>query len=100
MQGRLKIDEVQQRGLDDLRLENRALNAEQRFVRENHRAFRDSVEVAVDAQVPQVIKKTLIEKRLFVLPRNGSEIRNIRVFEMEVAQEADYISQPAGDGEA
>ena len=96
---RLEVEEVEQRGFEELRLKNGALDAQERFVRENNGAFGDRVHVAGETQIAQEAEEGRIEQRLAVSPWNRGEESEVGFGEMEVAEVFDGGGQAGGNGE-
>ena len=65
----LEVDHVEQGGLDDLALEDRAGHPHQRLERKDHGAFGDRVHVQRELEPAQVLDERGIEERLAVRPR-------------------------------
>ncbi len=81
-------------------MKNRPLDAKQRFLGEDHRAFRDRIHIAFQAQLAQVVKERRVEQRLPVPSGNCPQIRQVGVVKAEGAEPLDGRRQAAGDGEA
>ena len=88
------VDGQQRERLDELRLNGRGADDDQRLFREHRRPLRDGVDVAGKAEVPQIVQKLLAEQ----LP--PPKIRNILLGKVQVLDVVDQLLQSGGNGEA
>src|SRR5206468_12725889 len=87
---RLEIDQVQQRRLDDLRLEDRPGDADQRLVREDGRPFGHRVQVAGKAHGAEVVEERRIEQRPAVVAAQAGEVGEVVRLEAEAGEVVDH----------
>ena len=81
-----KIDQIQEGRFKQLALDQRALDADERFMREDDAAFRDGVDVAGKAHFFEIIEKFFLEKRLAIHSLECEQIGEIAFIEMEILQ--------------
>ena len=95
----LKIDQIQQRGLDDLALQDRPLHAHQRLLRKHDRSLGNGVHPAGQFEGVEVVEKGGIEQRPPVRAAQLGQIGHVPGVEPEVGQEVERIAQAARDAE-
>src|ERR1700736_6891243 len=81
---RLKIQHVQQRCLEQLTLQQRSRNSQQRFVREHDVAFDDRIDIACDLQRGKIIQELAFEEWVPVRAGKRGEIFKIISLKLEV----------------
>ena len=91
---RLVVEGEQQVGFDQLAVNQRRAHGEQRFVREDDRAFRHGADVATEAEVGEVVEEFGGEDAFAA--QKGDVVRG-EVEEFEVVQ---HLCQPGEDGVA
>ena len=91
---RLVVDAQQQEGFHELRLDGRGLHRDDRFVREDGRAFRHGVNVAFELEVPQIRQELFVEDAL------AAQVVDVRVGKVQILHVPDDVGQAACDGEA
>ena len=91
---RLVVEGEQQVGFDQLAVNQRGAHGEQRLMREDDRAFRHSTNVAVEAEVGEVVEEFGGEDAFAA--QKGDVVRG-EVEEFEVIQ---HLCQPGEDGVA
>ena len=74
---RLEVEHVQQRRLDDLRLQDRPGDAHERLVGEDGGPFGDRVDVEAEAQSAEVVEERALEQRLAVVAFERGEVREV-----------------------
>ena len=94
---RLEVDNVQQHRLDNLALNNRASDSQQRLVWKDDGAFGNRVDVAFQFQLPKVLQKFRWEQRLVIVTRQRRQVLNIRLVKMKVFQQVDHGLQARRD---
>ena len=92
----VEVDQAQQRGLEQLALDDRPAHADQGLVRKDHGPFRDGVDVRGQAQGAEVIEEGALEERLAVVAGQGREVAERSGFEAEIVQPVDDRLQSAG----
>jgi len=96
----LEIDDVEQRRLDDLRLQQWPAHAQERLLRKDDRAFEDRIEIAAPLQGAQIFQKRRVEERCAIAAREGSEVSDLVICEREGIEKVDRITEPARHAEA
>ncbi len=97
---RLEVDEVEQRRLHELGVEDRAAHAHERLVGEHHRALGHRVDVALQAQKGELGEEARVEDRPAVVAAQRGEVIDVLSREVEPRQELEGPRQPAGHREA
>ena len=98
---RLEVDEVEQRGLEQLALQDRAADADQRLVGEDDGPLGHGVDVDGQLHPSEVRRGTRGSKRrLPSLPVEPVEVGDVLAIEPEAPDQLDGRREPAGDGEA
>ena len=87
----LVVDDVQNRGLDKLRLHNRSNHLDQRLARENDRALGNRVDVTGEAEVPQVVEEGGFEHT------ETFEICNLILRKVQVFDIVNYLLEPGAN---
>ena len=87
----LVVDDVQNRGLDKLRLHNRGNHLDQRLARENDRALGNRVDVTGEAEVPQVVEEGGFEHT------ETFEICNLILRKVQVFDIVNYLLEPGAN---
>ena len=90
----LVVDGQQGERLDQLRLDGRCADHHQRLLGEHRRTLRNGVDIAGEAEVPQIVQKLLAEQ---VSP---AEIGDVLLGEVQVLDVVDQLLQTCRDGEA
>ena len=88
------VDGQQCERLDELGLNGRRADDDQRLFGKHRRPLRNGVNIAGKAEVPQVIQKFLAEQ----IP--SPEIRDVRLCEVQVLDVVDKLLQSGRDGKA
>jgi phosphosulfolactate synthase (CoM biosynthesis protein A) len=95
----LEIENIEESRFEELTFNDRTNNSNQRFVRKNQGSFRNCIYVAGQLQPAQVIKKTRIEQRFTIIAALRAKIIDLRISEVERAQEVGRCRQSASHGE-
>ena len=90
----LMVDGQQGERLDQLRLDGRGADHHQRLLGEHGRTLRNGVDIAGEAEVPQIVQEFLAEQ---VSP---AEIGDVLLGEVQVLDVVDQLLQTCRDGEA
>ncbi len=85
----LEVDDGQQRGLDQLGLQDRALHAQQGLVREDHGALGHGVDPTRKAHRAQVREEGRLEQRLAVAAGDRRQVRQVGGVEAQPLEELD-----------
>ena len=88
------VDGQQRERLDKLGLDGRGAHHHQRLLGEHRRALRDSVDIAGEAEVPEIVQKFLAEQ----VP--APQIGDVLLREVQVFDVVDELLQPRRDGKA
>ena len=96
----LEVDHVQERGLQQLGLEDGTLYADEGLVGEDDRALRDGIDVAREAQRLQVVQEDGVEEGPTIAAVERREVGHVLGGKAEVGQEVHDSGQAAGDREA
>ena len=67
----IEIDDVEQGGFDQLRVQNGTLNPEQWLVREDRAAFGDGVNIQGEPKIRQIAEKPVLKERIIVFRAQG-----------------------------
>ena len=97
---RLEVDEVQQRGLEELAVDDGTLDADHGLAREGDVALGDCPHVDMHAEVAQVIEESLLEHGAAAGCLEGGEVRDVLVVEAEVLDELGHLADAACNREA
>ena len=87
----LMVDDIEDRGLHQLRFHDRSDDLEKRFLRENHSSFRDRPDIARETEVQKVFQKVLVK-----CPR-GAQIINIILVEAKSLHVVDHLVKAGTD---
>ena len=90
----LVVDGQQGERLDQLRLDGRCADHHQRLLGKHRRTLRNGVDIAGEAEVPQIVQEFLAEQ---VSP---AEIGDVLLGEVQVLDVVDQLLQTCRDGEA
>ena len=88
------VDGQQREGLDELGLDGRGAHHHQRLTGKHGGTLGDGVDIAGEAEVPQIVQKLLAEQIA------AAEIGDVLFAEMQVFDVVDQLLQTGGDGEA
>ena len=81
---RLKVDDVQQGGLEQLGLDQRPLNPKQRLVREDDRSLGNAVEIASEAQLAEIVEKRRLKERPSVVAAKRGQIGEVIALKTQI----------------
>ena len=95
-----KVDQVQQRGFQQLALKQRPLHPQERLAREHQLPFGHGPDVALPAQLFQVAKELLGKQRLPVASGQRGQVVQIVAAEAAAAQVLHSRLHATGDGKA
>src|SRR5450759_2103566 len=90
----LKVYDIDQPGLDQLRLRHRRGDAQDRFIAEEHTAFRHGVDVAGEAKCRKLVEQC------FVKPARAGEPVNFFGGEAKFLEKVEGLFEAGGDQEA
>jgi hypothetical protein len=96
---RLEIDQVEQRGLQELAEDDGAGHPEHGLLREHDRPFRHGVDVAAEGEIPEGVQKALLEERGAVVALQAREVFEVTFGKVEALDVLDGELEPAGHGE-
>ena len=96
----LEIDQVQQRRLQKLALQNVALHPHHRLVRKTNRALAQRLDVHAQFQSAQIFQELRLEQRFIVGAFERAEVFQIGVIEAEVLDPFERRFDAAGHGKA
>ena len=88
------VDGQQREGLDELGLDGRGAHHHQRLTGKHGGTLGNGVDIAGEAEVPQIVQKLLAEQIA------AAEIGDVLFAEMQVFDVVDQLLQTGGDGEA
>ena len=97
---RLEVDEVEERRLDELRVEDRPPHADEGLVGEHDRALGDRVDVAAQAQLAQLAQEGRVEERPAVVAEEAAQVGDVLGREVEAGQVVESAGEAAGHREA
>ena len=86
------VDGQQNHGLNELRLNHRACNGDERLAREYRRALGDSPDVAFELEVAQIVEKRLGEAFA------AAEVCDVLLGEAEIFEVGDQLLDTGHDG--
>ena len=89
---RLVVDGQQNHGLNELRLNHRACNGDERLAREYRRALGDSPDIAFELEVAQIVEKRLGEAFA------AAEVCDVLLGEAEIFEVGDQLLDTGHDG--
>ena len=87
----LVVDDVQKRSLNELCLHNRRDDLDERFARENDRALRNRIDIAGEAEVPQVVEEGGLKDA------EALQIGDIRLRKVQVLYIVDELVESRAD---
>jgi hypothetical protein len=93
----LKVDNVQQRRLEQLALQDRTLHAHQRLLPKGERPLGHRCHIDGEPQPGQVLKEFALEKRLPVVACERGEILDVRLTKPERPEVLEGLPQSRGD---
>ena len=96
----MEVDQIEQRRLDELTLNKRPLDADQRLGREDKRAFRDRIDLAAEGHGLQRVKKCRVEQGLAIRATHLGQKGGVFRLEPKMAQKIHHILKATGDAEA
>jgi hypothetical protein len=96
----IEVDDIEQGGFDQLRMQDGTLNPEQWLVRENRAAFGDGVNIQREPKVCQIAQKPFLKERIIVFRAKAGEIVDFVRSESEVLQPLQCRLKARGDGVA
>ena len=85
----MEVDDGEQWRLKELALEERAFDAEKRFLWEGDCAFGDGVEIACELEVAEVVEKGRFEEWLAIVARESGQVGAVGFVEAEVLEKFD-----------
>jgi hypothetical protein len=94
------VHEVEQRALQQLRLEQGTRDPQQRLVREDEGALGHGVDVDPQPEVAQVVQERPLEQRLVVVAEEALEMRELGGRERIALDERDHALEPGRQREA
>jgi len=94
----LEIDDVQQGGFHQLRVQNRTLDPNEWLVREDRAAFRDGGNIQVQSKIRQIAEKALAKQRMVIARAQTGKIGDFVGPESEVQQPLKRGCEARGDG--
>ena len=97
---RLEVDEVEERRLDELRVEDRPPHPDEGLVGEDDRALGDGVDVAAQAQLAQLAQEGGVEERTAVVAEEACQVGDVLGREVEARQVVERAGEAAGHREA
>ena len=92
----MEIDEVQERCFQQLTLQNRPRDAEQRLIRKHNGTFGNGFHVAFEFHSSQVVQKFLLKQRLVVAAREGTQVPDVFFGKAVFIEIADGAAQATG----
>ena len=88
------VDDVEQRGLDQLRLEYGRAHADKRLAGKHHRALGHGLNVAAEVEMPEQIQKALVEEV------QRAQILDVALLKVQVFDVVDQLLETRGHGVA
>src|SRR5687768_13320600 len=96
----LEVDDVQQCRLDQLSLQQRTANAQQRLVLKNDGALRERIDIALEPQAAEIFEESAVEQCRAVARPERSEVVDLALSEGEVLQILDGRPETRRDRES
>ena len=97
---RLEVHEVEQRGLDELAIDDRADHTHHRLTREDDLALGNGLDREVEVMVTQVLEEILLEHGAAAGRGQARKVLDVFVLKDEVLHEVGDLTRAAGDGVA
>ncbi len=96
----LEVDDIEERGFEELALNDGAADADERLVRKDNGAFGHRIHIAGKFQVAQIVEEGLLEKGLAIVPSQRLEIGDFVAIDLKIAKVVNGICQAAGNAVA
>ena len=94
----MEINKIEQRGFNELTVNNRTCDPNDWLTRKHQLAFRDGIDRKIQSMIAQKVKKSGLKKASATRRRNTCQVADIVIFKYKVFNKIRYLTNTACNG--